>query len=422
MFEDMMPFLTALIIGFLLGLERERSKMKEEGKAILGVRTMPLIALLGVLVAHLDNQALLIIIGVFVFTLILANHIPWKKNVDLGLSSMGATSAVAAMLTFLLGYFANFNPHIALILAVIVFGFLAIKKHLHGFVQSGITEKEMNAVLTFLVSAFVILPLLPNEFIDPWQLVHPTRIWLLFVIIAGVEFASYIALRQLGSKLGVLITGLFGGFVSATATTLTLARRVKDQPKCLWLVTSGIILAEVSSLVVQLIVLTIIAPDVLMPLSLFLGVPAFIGVICAALIAIYSSQKSEKTQIEMNIENPISIKSTATFALIISAGLILIALAERWFGEIGVYITSAIGGAASLRVVTFSVSELAGSSEMLVSVAALAIIIAMTTNMMMKLFFIHRAGGVKLFLICSTFFTIMLASSAVVYVMYHVIV
>ena len=260
MFEDMMPFLTALIIGLLIGIERERSKSEEGSSALLGVRTFPLITILGAITAYLDNQILMVISGAFVTVLILLNHLSWSLPPKV--SKLGATTSVAAMLAFFLGYFSFINSHIALIIAVIVFGCLAIKKHIHSFVKSGINEKEMNAVLVFLVSAFVILPLLPNDFIDPWNLVHPTRIWLLFVIIAGVEFASYIALRQLGNKLGVIITGLFGGFVSATATTLTLARRAKDKPECIWLITSGIILAEVSSLIIQLIGLSVIARDI----------------------------------------------------------------------------------------------------------------------------------------------------------------
>jgi len=415
MFEEMMPFLTALIIGLLVGIERERSKSQEDKKAIFGIRTFPLIALLGVIAAHLGNETLILIIGIFVCILVLVNHLNLNKDPDTDMPKIGATTSVAVVLTFILGYLANFNSHAALILTVIVFGFLAIKKHLHAFAQSGITEKEMNAALTFLVSAFVILPLLPNEFIDPWQLVHPTRIWLLFVIIAGIEFASYITLRQVGTKLGLLITGLFGGFASATATTLTLARRVKKQPESIWLIASGIILADVSSLLMQLVVLTVIAPEVAMSLALFLGVPAAAGGVSAVLIALYSGNKAQENTIEMNIENPISIKSTISFALMISAGLILIALAERWFGDVGVYLTSVLGGATSLRVVTFSVSELASSGEIMISVAALAIIIAMTANMIMKLIFIQRAGGVKLLMVCSLFFAVMLASSLVAF-------
>lgn len=417
MFQEMIPFLSALAIGLLIGIERERSNSQGKLKAIFGARTMPLIALLGALTAHLENVSIVIIVGIFVCILTLSNHVGWNGTKKEDVSKIGATTAVAVVLTFILGYMANFNPHIAVILTILVFSILAIRKYLHSFARSGINEKEMNAVLTFLVSAFVILPLLPDDFIDPWELVHPTRIWLLFVLIAGIEFLSYIMLRQVRPKQGLLLTGLLGGFVSSTATTLSLAKRAKENPEMTGSISSGIVLAEIASLLIQLIVLVVIAPTVAVDLSPFLVIPLVVGILCAALMQIQLRYKGkEETPVSMDIGNPISIKSTLSFALMISAGLILIVLAQRWLGDIGVYVTSALGGAASLRAVTFSVSELASSGAIMVSVAATAIILAMASNMIVKLVLIQRAGGTKIFLVCALLFSIILASSIAVLV------
>lgn len=410
MLDQMLPFLTALAIGLLVGIERERSK-EQNNKNAIGARTFPLLALMGVLCAFLNNEILIIVVGIFISTIILASHINWdheKKS-----WSASATTAVAAMLTFILGFLANTHAQIAIMLAIVLFGFLLLKSRLHTFARSGITKPEMAAALTFLVSAFVILPLLPRDFIDPWQLVHPTRIWLLFVIIAGVEFSSYIALRNLGAKWGILITGLLGGFASATATTLSLAQRSTTAP--VLLLSSGIILAEVSSLLMQILVLSIIAPDVSLQLFLFLAVPACLGIICALSLAFFRKDINSLPQFNLEIKNPISLKNTTIFASLIAIGLIVIALATRWFGDLGVYITSALGGALSLRIVTFPVSELASAGEILISTAAFSILIAMTTNMFVKLGMIYKAGGLRLSLICSSFFLIMLISGALVY-------
>jgi len=413
MFDEMLPFLTALIIGLLIGIERERSKGQNDINPILGARTFPLLALLGALSAFLNDQILVIIIGIFINIIILASHIHWDhKKTSWYVSS---TTAVAAMLTFVLGFLANSHGQIALMLAVILFGFLLLKSRLHTFARTEITKQEMTAALTFLVSAFVILPLLPRDFIDPWQLIHPTRIWVLFVIIAGVEFSSYIALRTFGARWGVLTTGLLGGFASATATTLSLAQLSKQKTQKILLISSGIILAEVSSLLIQIIVLSIIAPNVSIQLFLFLAVPALVGTVCAVTILFTRTDKNLSPEFSLQIKNPISLKSTAIFASLISIGLILIALATRWFGDLGVYITSAIGGAVSLRVVTFPVSELASSGEILISVAALSILLAMAINMLVKLGIIYKVGGLHLFISCTVFFFIMLASGIFVY-------
>lgn len=413
MLDEMLPFLTALVIGLLVGIERERSRGQNDISPILGARTFPLLALMGALCAFLNSDILMIIIGMFISIIILASHIHW----DHAKTSwhVSSTTAVAAMITFVLGFLANSHSQIALMLAIMLFGFLLLKSRLHTFARTEITKQEMTAALTFLVSAFVILPLLPRDFIDPWQLIHPTRIWVLFVIIAGVEFSSYIALRKLGANWGVLITGLLGGFASSTATTLSLAQRTRQKTSPILLLSSGIILAEVSSLLMQIIVLSIIAPDVSMQLFLFLAVPATVGVISALIILFIRTEKGLPPEITLEIKNPISLRSTATFALLISLGLIIIALATRWFGDTGVYVTSALGGAISLRVVTFSVSELASSREILISVAALSILLAMAVNMLVKLGIIYKVGGLRLLLSCSFFFFIMLASGVSVY-------
>ncbi len=413
MFDEMLPFLTALIIGLLIGIERERSRGQNDIGPILGARTFPLLALLGALSAFLNNDILIVIIGIFISLVILASHIHW--NHEKTSWHVSSTTAVAAMLTYVLGFLANAHGQIALMLAVVLFGFLLLKSRLHTFAKTDITKQEMTAALTFLISAFVILPLLPRDFIDPWQLIHPTRIWVLFVIIAGVEFSSYIALRTFGANWGVLITGLLGGFASATATTLSLAQRSKQKTNQILLLSSGIILAEVSSLLIQIVVLSIIAPDVSIQLFLFLAVPALVGIICAIIILFIKPDKNSSTEFNLEIKNPISLKSTAIFASLISVGLIVIALATRWFGDVGVYVTSALGGAVSLRVVTFSVSELASSGEILISVAALSILLAMAVNMLVKLGIIYKVGGFRLFLSCAFFFFIMLASGVFAY-------
>lgn len=407
MFDEMLPFLTALIIGLLIGIERERSKGQNDTGPILGARTFPLLALLGALSAFLNNEILLIIIGIFTGIVILASHI--HLNQEKTFWYVSSTTAVAAMLTFVLGFLAHSHGQVALMLAVILFGFLLLKSYLHTFARTGITKQEMAAALTFLVSAFVILPLLPQGFIDPWQLIHPTRIWVLFVIIAGVEFSSYIALRAFGANWGILTTGLLGGFASATATTFSLAQRSRQDTAQISLLSSGIILAEVSSLLMQIIVLSIIAPDVAASLFLFLAVPAFVGIVCA--VALFGrTVKNPSPEFSLEIKNPLSLKNTALFASLISIGLIVIALATRWFGDLGVYIASALGGAVSLRVVTFSVSELASSGEILVPVAAMSILLAMAVNMLVKLGIIYKAGSTRLFLCCALFFLIILAS------------
>ena len=98
-----------------------------------------------------------------------------------------------------------------------------------------------------LVIAFVVLPLLPDHPIDPWGLVHPARLWLVIVLIAGVGFGGYVAVRAFGPRWGLPLAGLAGGFVSSTAATLSLSQRVRDDRGIAGPASVGIVLANVAS-------------------------------------------------------------------------------------------------------------------------------------------------------------------------------
>ena len=413
MLEQTMPFIAAVSLGLLIGIERENAKSKNGNEAIIGVRTFPLLSLLGALTAYIPSHNFLyIVLSGFVALMVLFNHISIKEGENH--RKIGFTTAIAAMITFILGFISYTDSQLAIILAIILFGFLSIKSRLHNFARTGITKDEMSAALTFLVSAFVILPLLPNEFIDPWNLIQPRRIWLLFVLIAGVEFSSYIALKQLGARWGVLSTGLLGGFVSATAITLNLSGRANSKSVPTVLVAAAIVLAEVSSLCVQIIILCSVAPDVSLRLIPYLALPALVGATLAFSIMMFYRKTKYVIKME-EFKNPISLKKTAGFATVISLGLISIALMSRWFGDTGVYLTSALGGAASLRVATFSVSELANSSNITIAVAAGAILLAMIVNMLVKLVLIWKVANKKLLYLSSLFFVLMFLSGILAY-------
>jgi uncharacterized membrane protein (DUF4010 family) len=159
-----------------------------------------------------------------------------------------------------------------------------------------------------LVIAFVILPLLPNHYIDPWSLINPTKIWVLFVLISGVEFGAYIAGRALGGGSGIILVGLFGGLVSATTTTLNLAARTRKTHSPGRLVVSSIVLAEVASMLMQLITLHTIAPIASTKLSMILIAPCLLGLIIA--VGLLTLRKNGSTRqaktINLNLDNPLN--------------------------------------------------------------------------------------------------------------------
>jgi uncharacterized membrane protein (DUF4010 family) len=412
--EILKPFLVALAIGIVIGIERERTKSKDGTNSSFGVRTITIITLLGALTAHIGTTFIQAVVGSFVVIVITAGYI--RKCVATKFLQAGLTTETAALATFVLGYLGYRDGQLAIILAIMLLVLLAAKERVHSFAHSGISEKEMTAALVFLVIAFVILPLLPNHYIDPWSLINPTKIWLLFVLISGVEFGAYITGRALGAGSGIILVGLFGGLVSATTTTLNLAAHTRTTNNPGRLVVSSIVLAEVASMLIQLITLHTIAPIASTQLSMILIAPCLVGLVIAlGLLTLPKRSMRKDRVINLNLDNPLTLKRTGTFALVISASLILVTLIVRLFGTDGIYLTSVIGGLFSVRAITLAIGSVANSGGIPIEAASLSILLALTTNMVAKLVLIHRVGSGRLLVICAPILTLMLASGLAVH-------
>jgi uncharacterized membrane protein (DUF4010 family) len=207
--QQIQPFLIALAIGLLLGFERERSHHRE---LPAGSRTFALLALAGAVAASFGTWA--VVVGLVVFGALLA--FAYFRTSD---EDPGTTTEIAALVAYLLGALAYGRPALSVALAVIVVGLLISKTRIHRFARKIVSEVEMEDAIKFFVVAFVVLPLLPDQSIGPYGVLNPAKIWLLVVLLIGIGWVGYIGVRALGPERGLLVTGLAGGFVSATATT-----------------------------------------------------------------------------------------------------------------------------------------------------------------------------------------------------------
>jgi uncharacterized membrane protein (DUF4010 family) len=241
MFEIAKPFLLSLALGLLVGIERERAFSGEDRHIPFGARTFALISLLGTLAAHLGNTGVGIVLAAFAALIAIAAYL--RPPVS-GRHDSGTTTEVAAVITFGLGWLAEGEPRLAAMIGVIVVAVLWLKPKIHAFAHEGLNDQEVKAALTFLVIALVVLPLLPNRTVDPWGIANPSRLWLLFVLVAGVGFAGYIAVRALGPTRGLATAGFFAGLVSSTAATLSLSQHAKAQPEFAGAFATGVVLAN----------------------------------------------------------------------------------------------------------------------------------------------------------------------------------
>ncbi|WP_183197526.1 DUF4010 domain-containing protein [Brevundimonas mediterranea] len=383
----------SLAIGLLIGLERGwRRRSAGEGRRAAGLRTLGLTGLLGGVVASTTGGAadallagaflsLALVLGVF-------QLLEARRTRD-----ASATGVIAGLLAFALGaYAARGSLLVAVGGAVAATALLAFKRPLHAWVRA-LSWAELRALLVLLVMTALILPVLPDRTFDPWQALNPRRIWLLAVLIAGVSFLGYAAVRIAGARGGLLLSALAGGLASSTATTLSFARLVRSNPAlCTWLAGGSLISSGLMALRVL-----VLAGAINRPFALALAWPmgAFALVLGAAGALLMTRRPAgAEPQTITTLTNPLELASALKFAGLIAVIMLLGKVLSRAFGAMGVYGLAALSGVADVDALTLSVSELAGR-DLAASAAVLAVSLAVASNTLSKAVIAAVVGGRK---------------------------
>lgn len=392
----------ALGVGLLIGLQREQSAHQEghrEGDYLGGIRTYPMYALAGALTTllalHLTLWLLPAVLLVLSAPLILAYAQDVKQGKDRGL-----TSGAAFVLTYLLGALALAEPvaspasaRLLLVAAigVAIAALLSLKKPLHGLALL-VTSEDLYATLKFLVLAVIVLPLLPDKTVGPLDVINPFGVGVMIVLMAGVGFAGYVAIRTLGAQRGLGLTGLVGGLVSSTAVTLSVSGRARQEPS---LRDACALAATLASTVMAARVALIIAAvnrallrAVVIPLS---GVIAG-GLLAALVLHLRARKESPGGPSGVQFRNPFELGTALKFGALFVAVLFFSKGAALYFGHRGVYVAALLGGLTDVDAVTLSMSRLAGSG-LDARAAAGAVLLAAASNTCVKAGFALALGG-----------------------------
>jgi uncharacterized membrane protein (DUF4010 family) len=228
---------TALCIGFLIGIVRER--LHQHGTLMAGVRTHTLAALIGAVAISFGTPIFLAAM-VFIGALI---AIGYAKSYS---KDPGMTGEVSLGLTVLLGGLAVSASDLAAALGVAVAGLLFLKKPLRKFSQELLSEKELEDALVLFAAALIILPIMPQEAIDPWGTFKPFDVWKIVVVIMSAGMLGLLAVRVTGIKWGLPIASFFSGFVSSTACVASMGHRIKDDPHLLYAASAAALLSILS--------------------------------------------------------------------------------------------------------------------------------------------------------------------------------
>jgi uncharacterized membrane protein (DUF4010 family) len=378
-------FATAILLGALIGIEREKRKVEEEDAGgIAGLRTFTLIALFGAAAGWLSHETSspwvlaggLLIVGAFV----VAGYVVAARSDP---ESTGLTTEVAAVVVFLLGAMVMLGfSELAVGLAVITAAVLAYKQPLHGFVDR-LGWDDVYAGLRLLIATFIALPLLPNEPIDPWGALNPYTLWLLVILISSLSLVGYVLTRVLGPARGTALTGLTGGLVSSTAVTLSFAKDARDDPNNTPALACGILLAW-AVMFLRVVVLVAVVNRALLPqvLAPFLAMAAVAGGFAAVLYYRHGAKDGKAAKGGVKVQNPFSLTQAAQFAAFFAVVLLAVKITQEHFPPSGLYAVAALAGLTDVDAITLSMSEFAQSGELRVAVAA--IVIAAIANTLVK--------------------------------------
>lgn len=373
----------ALALGTLIGLERERKNQLEGRRDTYGgIRTYALIGLLGALAYMLSvySMAFFIVISVGIFALIVSGYILTGSK----FLSFGMTSEVASVLVYILGVFSAMKMYVlATAVALVVLLILFFKQPLHKLAKK-IEERELISTLQFMIIAFVILPLLPNQAFGPYDFFNPYLVWLMVVFISGISFVSYIAIKWLGAKRGILATGFLAGFISTTALSFSFSGDSKKN--------TGIVNPYVLAMVVAgsamffriLIEVAVINSDLMRLLMLPILTMGFVGLLCG--LFLFWKTKKEKEIMEqkvVDVKSPFSLWPALKFGTFFAIILFVSKFAGVTMGNSGLYLTSFFSGLLDVDAITISMSNLA-HSEISKESAVIAITIAAVTNTLVK--------------------------------------
>jgi uncharacterized membrane protein (DUF4010 family) len=376
-----------LFLSFLIGLEREEQKVISEQYRFGGVRTFPLLGLLGyALCLFSDGNLLLPAVGFAVVGAFLWQSYRHKLE---GMAAAGMTTELSGLVTYVIGALVAHEQYwVATTLTVLGVGLLELKTALESLTKR-VPGDEILTFAKFLLLTAVILPIVPNRTFGTFGF-NPFRTWLVVVAVSAISYGSYLLQVWTQGRGGVLLAALLGGAYSSTLTTVVLAKRSREQSRPH--LYAGLMLAASGVMYLRLLVLLGIFNR-----QLFhrLGLP-FLLLAAAALLGGWLwmhmlDHGSTKTEQTLQPKNPLELGAAFLFAGLFVGMLLITHLALLYLGRAGLFALAGVMGVTDVDPFILSLAESA-SALTPVPLAAGAIIIAAASNNLIKGIYAYGFG------------------------------
>lgn len=370
-------------LGALIGLIRQWSEQTEHGgKADFGgVRTHTFWAILGCLGAVASREftplALPVVITVVAAHLVVAN----ARHGDP--ASPGSTSFAASLLTLFTGALVAWDhTQTAVVVAALTMVLLGLKQPIHDWTRA-FTPADIRGTLQFVAITGVILPLVPNRAFGPFDAFNPFATWMMVVLISGLGFTGYIAMRLFGTRAGILLTSLFGGLASSTASTLAFSRRSREEPRLSRDYSFAVVAACTVMLPRVIIVVFLLSPALAREVA-----PAFAAMMIPAVafgLWQWFARRDETGPVATPaLANPLSLLTAIKFALLYAVIAFLVKAATQLDWQAGILPLSFVSGLTDMDAISLSMANNTRTDAVPLDLAARAVVLAAVANSLLK--------------------------------------
>lgn len=371
----------ALAIGLLVGLERGWQERNEPDRSrTAGIRTFGISGLLGGVVAALSQAVqspAVLVAGFLGFAAVFSWYKVREAAHDMDFS---VTGVVAGLGVFALGALAVVGDYRAAAAGGgVLAATLASREVLHRLLRR-LTWVELRSALVLAVMTTVVLPLLPDKAVDPWGGFNPREVWVFTILIAGISYTGYVAVRILGPRRGLVVSSVTGAVVSSTAVTIALARSAKASGGVLTLVGAACLAAAVSIIRVVVVVLVLEPAVAVLVATAALAAAVGFGFVGGFFLSAYGDQKVDSN----SVRNPFELYPLLAFAVLFSIASVASAWMASLIGNRGVLAVSMLSGLFDVDVAVLSALRLvAGPTS--TQTAASAVLVALAANALGRL-------------------------------------
>ncbi len=380
----------SLLLGLLVGLQRQHVDAP-----LGGVRTFPLITIFGTLCALLANTyggwvVAAGLIGV-VATVVVGNLTTHSIREE----HTGLTTAVALLLMYAVGAYIVIGAWwvaIAIAIGGTVSVLLQLKLQLHGIVAK-LGDSDIKAIMQFVLISCIILPVLPNQTYDRYQVLNPHEIWLMVVLVVGISLGGFVVWKFFGQQAGMVLGSILGGTISSTATAVSFAKRSGTTPSSVAVASTVILISTTISLLRVIIEMAVVGQDFL----LHAIVPMLTLIVVAILLSIIAWMRTRRTTESMPEQaNPTELKSALVFGLLYAVILFAVAATKEHFEQSGLFVVAVLSGLTDIDAITLSTSRLVTAQRLNPDTGWRVIVAAIIANLMFKIGLVAILGHRKL--------------------------